>query len=173
MPRKALAAVIVERGCGPVLLESLDEGSQLRVVLSDRNVSALIVKLDDLASQQTIFKEAVAGPYRTLWVRAVEDGHVRRGESPGEGEAAPWVEVESAETGRAMALLRPPSLLVVISRSCLEWLDGHPGAPIEISAAAPRLTLVAEPAAAHYPEGIFPGVMAESTEHGMLRRDDR
>jgi hypothetical protein len=156
-----------------MLLESLDGGSELRVVLSDRNVSALLVKLDDPASQQTIFKEAGTAAYRTLWVRAVEDGHVRRGAGPGEGEAAPWVETESDVSGRAMALLRPPSLLVVLSRSCLEWLDGNPGAPIVISAAAPRLTLAAEPAASHYPQGIFPGVMAESTEHAMLRRDDR
>lgn len=156
-----------------MLLESLDEGSELRVVLSDRNVSALLVKLDDPASQQTIFKETGAGPYRTLWVRAVEEGHVRRGSGPGQGEAAPWVETESDDSGRAMALLRPPSLLVVISRSCLEWLDRNPRTPIEISAAAPRVTLAAEPTASHYPEGTFPGVMAESTEHAMLRRDDR
>ena len=155
-----------------MLLQSLDDGAHLRVVLSDRNVRALLVKLDDPASQQTIFKEADAGAYRTIWVRAVENGHARHGTGAAEGGAAPWVETESDDAGRALALLRPPSLLVVLSRDCLDWLDDHPGEPIEISAAAPRVTLAAEPMASHYPEGTHPGVMAESTEHEMLRRGD-
>lgn len=155
-----------------MLMQSLDDGAHLRVVLSARNVSALLVKLEDEASQQTIFKDVTAGSYRTLWVRAVEDGHARHSTSPEDGEPASWVETESDETGRAMALLRPPALLLVLSRSCLEWLEASPSQVLEVSPMAPRVTVEAEPTVTHYPEGTFPGVMGESTEHEMLRRDD-
>jgi hypothetical protein len=156
-----------------MLLESLDDGTHLRVVLSARNVAALLVKLDDPTSQQTIFKDADAGAYRTLWARGVEDGHARHGSGCSDGEAAPWVEMDTEEAGRAIALLRPPSLLLILSRACLEWLDANPAEPLEISPAAPRVTVTVQATAAHYPQGTFPGVMAESTEHELLRRGDR